>query len=131
MIIYLRPHHLMCMQNFVGKGYSQDFTDNMTNIINYLKAHADDKIIKITFDEDNLCSKCPNRGLGKCLVATQHDKGYFNALHIDINKKYSWNDVKQLINQHINYKVFTNICSNCRWFYICNEIQQNSKTNLG
>lgn len=25
----IRPHHLMCMQAYIGKGYSKDFIENM------------------------------------------------------------------------------------------------------
>ncbi len=122
MIIYLRPHHLICMQNFIGKGYNSEFTDNMASIISYLKNHADEKLIKITFDEDNICAKCPNQELKKCLKVSQRDSDYFIVLRLDLNKVYSWNDIKQFIKKYLDYKTFSNICSNCQWFYICNNL---------
>ena len=127
MIIYIRPHHLVCMQHFIGKGYSPEFTDNMADIINYLKLHADKKIIKVVNTEDSVCINCPNNGLGKCSKAVQHDKDYFIVLRIDTDRSYSWNDIKQLIDQYLDYNTFVNICSNCKWFHICKELFQKQK----
>lgn len=38
MTIRLRPHHLLCMLSFVGKGYTPAFTANMASIISRLGA---------------------------------------------------------------------------------------------
>lgn len=34
----LRPHHLLCLLTYVGKGYSRDFTDNMDQVAQRLAA---------------------------------------------------------------------------------------------
>ena len=28
--LHLRPHHLLCLQTFVGRGYSEEFVEHMT-----------------------------------------------------------------------------------------------------
>lgn len=35
-LIHLRPHHLLCLQAFRGKGYSEDFVKKMTEVLNKL-----------------------------------------------------------------------------------------------
>ncbi|MDD7224175.1 MAG: DUF1284 domain-containing protein, partial [Lachnospiraceae bacterium] len=34
-MITLRPHHLLCTQGYSGKGYSDDFVENMDKIVDY------------------------------------------------------------------------------------------------
>ena len=55
----LRPHHLLCIQNFTGYGYNSDFTENMKLTVSELRENPD---TKITFVRgcDDLCVKCPN-----------------------------------------------------------------------
>lgn len=31
--VRLRPHHLLCMQTFVGNGYSEAFVENMKQVL--------------------------------------------------------------------------------------------------
>jgi len=54
----LRPHHLLCTQGYSGKGYSDDFVQNMTAITNRLRNEAG-IVINIVFSTDDICAKCP------------------------------------------------------------------------
>ncbi len=59
-MLLLRPHHLLCMQNFVGKGYSEAFTGNMKSI----KALYDaDAAFELWLGPDSVCAACPNIGM--------------------------------------------------------------------
>ena len=58
-MIKLRPHHLLCTQGYSGKGYSDDFVENMDKIVDYLRNNEDAKIM-LKFGDDDLCSRCPN-----------------------------------------------------------------------
>ena len=57
--ICLRPHHLLCLQTFVGHGYSPEFTAHMTYVKSLLDAdpHAP---ITLVNGPDDLCGHCPN-----------------------------------------------------------------------
>ena len=57
--IRLRPHHLLCLQTFVGHGYSPEFTKHMTYVKSLLDAdpHAP---ITLVNGPDDLCGHCPN-----------------------------------------------------------------------
>lgn len=61
-VIRLRPHHSLCMQFFVGKGYSEEFTKHMWEVVKLAK----DTMVEVTFDLDELCSACPNHETGIC-----------------------------------------------------------------
>ena len=57
--IYLRPHHLLCLQTFVGHGYSPEFTAHMTYVKSLLDADSHAPITLVN-GPDDLCGHCPN-----------------------------------------------------------------------
>ena len=52
----LRPHHLLCIQNFTGYGYNADFTENMKLTVSELRENPDTKIAFVRGCDD-LCVK--------------------------------------------------------------------------
>ena len=65
--IYLRPHHLLCLQTFVGHGYSPEFTAHMTYVKSLLDADSHAPITLVNGPDDlcgngpdDLCGHCPN-----------------------------------------------------------------------
>ena len=63
--IRLRPHHLLCLQTFVGHGYSPDFTKHMTYVKSLLTADPNTAITLVA-GPDDLCGHCPNCVDGSC-----------------------------------------------------------------
>lgn len=53
MTIYLRPHHLLCLLTYAGKGYSPAFTANMTVIAGRI---AGGEPIEIVAGPDDICA---------------------------------------------------------------------------
>ena len=56
----IRAHHILCMQGFQGHGYSEEFSQNMSEVIEYLKSNQE-QIIEITDDVDVVCKYCPHK----------------------------------------------------------------------
>jgi uncharacterized protein len=52
MTIRLRPHHLLCMLTFIGKGYTPAFVENYRNVAKRLSAG---ETIEIVEGPDDLC----------------------------------------------------------------------------
>jgi len=52
--IRLRPHHLLCMLTFAGKGYSPDFIANFDRITAQIASGT--QTIEITFAPDDICA---------------------------------------------------------------------------
>ncbi len=48
----LRGHHLICLNFFRGEGYSEDFIDNIYNIIKI-------ENLEVVAGPDDVCRKCP------------------------------------------------------------------------
>lgn len=59
----IRPHHGMCIAFFQGKGYSNEFTAHMSEMMHKLE---NDSTICITTQTDAICLKCPNNIQGIC-----------------------------------------------------------------
>ena len=64
-ILHLRPHHLLCLQTFVGLGYSEEFVRNMTRAKEAL-GRDPSTAIKLVRGADDLCGACPNCEEGHC-----------------------------------------------------------------
>jgi uncharacterized protein len=52
--IRIRPHHLLCMLTFVGKGYSPEFIANFERIARLIA--AGDQAVDIVFAPDDICA---------------------------------------------------------------------------
>ena len=53
MTVRLRPHHLLCMLTFIGKGYTAAFTENYIRIAARLSAGED---IEVVEGPDDVCA---------------------------------------------------------------------------
>ncbi len=53
MTVRLRPHHLLCMLTYVGKGYTSGFVENYDRVAARLNAGAED--IELVDGPDDIC----------------------------------------------------------------------------
>ena len=120
-MINLRPHHLLCILFFEGKGYNKEFTLNMQNIINNLSHNTK---IKLTLCTDEICKKCPNNKNNICLdnkKVSIFDKKVLSLCEIN-NIEYEF-DYKDLTNKVLDKIIFPgkrkDICGLCVWNEIC------------
>lgn len=126
-MLQIRPHHLLCINFFVGKGYSNDFTKNMYNVIKQLQQNPK---IKIHTNADTLCSKCPHNKLNICddnSKVLDYDAKTLSLLNLNFDDQISWNDAQKLVSNNILEKdLLKNICGDCKWFSICSHQLKNS-----
>jgi uncharacterized protein len=66
MAVQLRPHHLLCMLTFIGKGYSPAFVANLEQVVRRLATGAE--MVQIVAGPDDICAPL----LGKDGVADCH-----------------------------------------------------------
>lgn len=118
--IILRPHHLLCIKFFVGRGYSEEFTANMYKAIAALNENDS---VKITLSADTLCCACPNLNGKLCETEAKvcrYDKKTAEFLNLEDGKTYSYNDLKAKIEEKIfSQNKFDDICLDCEWSDIC------------
>ncbi|SHH15297.1 DUF1284 domain-containing protein [Tepidibacter thalassicus] len=119
MNLILRAHHLLCIQGYQGKGYNDEFVNNMTKITNTLKNNINTKI-KIISKTDFICSKCPNNiGNGLCkseIKVNSLDTKTIKLLELKENKTYTYKEILNTIKEKLTLEKFEYICKNCEWF---------------
>lgn len=121
-MLKIRPHHILCMKAYIGKGYSQNFNENMEKIINTLKENVNQQV-EVVFGLDDVCSKCPNN-MGNGLCKSQDKVESIDlkvSKHFKIKKgKYMYKDLQYKVYSNINEDKFMDICKSCEWYYITN-----------
>ncbi|MCL2555804.1 MAG: DUF1284 domain-containing protein [Firmicutes bacterium] len=116
-IIKLRPHHLLCLQGFSGKGYSTKFIENMAFIKQALSEQ--EAMIDLKFSSDDICAKCPHLiSKDLCQIAdTVKTKDNKVIKYFDLTQKlYNFNDLITQIKQKITPSILADICSDCAWY---------------
>lgn len=117
-MIKLRPHHLLCIQGYSGKGYSKEFVENMTEIVELIK--KENAQVQLIFLEDDICSKCPNLAENKiCKSDTVNiiDKKVIKYFKLE-EKIYKYDSLLKYIKSHITKEIMDDICGNCEWYSI-------------
>lgn len=125
--LMLRPHHSLCMQFFVGKGYSKEFTEYMYEVIKL----PPETSVDITFNLDTICGHCPNHPLGKCF---SHNKvlgidkkvaeicGYSKDMTIVLTDFLKNSKEKIILTGRLN-----EVCGNCSFIAICGPMAEKMK----
>jgi hypothetical protein len=118
-MINLRPHHLLCVQGFEGKGYSSNFIKNMAGITDKLK-NEKDTAVRVVFKTDDICAECPHK-IGENLCAGD-DKAqdidrkvreYFNIEE----KVYIYPEIIKKIKSGMTGEIMDDICGRCDWYH--------------
>ena len=110
----IRPHHLLCIRSYVGRGYSEEFTANMDKITAELKSGAPFTLVK---GKDDLCAHCPYC-TDECMTkekTDRYDKAVLDALKLEYGKEY----VYKIPDLNID-----DICSDCEWFTLCKKVTE-------
>ncbi len=127
-MVRLRPHHLLCIQLFTGRGYDERFTAHMKNVIRELEA---DTGVLVTEGCDEICSQCPNRTGDGCDSGDrvlQLDRRVLESLGTDCGRELRWKDAAASVHDRIlKTNVFDAICSECEWYALCRHIRERGK----
>ena len=122
MEIRLRPHHLLCIQKFIGRGYDGAFTNRLAEIVGHLSANPD---TKITLAEgcDEVCIKCPNNRAQVCTDGEKViflDEGVLEACNLKYGATDTWDSLSRTARERVfDTDNFERICGCCQWFDIC------------
>lgn len=116
----IRPHHGMCIAFFQGKGYSNEFTAHMSEMIHKLENNP---TICITAQTDTICLKCPNNKHGICETANkvaEYDRLVLVKCGLSEGTILPYSDFKKIVYEHILLPGRREeICGNCQWNEIC------------
>ncbi|MPL92101.1 hypothetical protein SDC9_38198 [bioreactor metagenome] len=117
--LHYRPHHFLCSLGFEGKGYSDAFTANMTEIvIGRLRTAAGPGVeIEVTAGADDICAPCPaRRGEGCDSAATidRLDAAHARALGLRPGDRLSWGEALERM-RALPAETLNEICAPCQW----------------
>lgn len=117
----LRPHHILCISHYVGKGYSEEFNIRMKELIKRL---GEGESFTPVFGSDDLCAACPNLIDGVCKSeekVKRYDKITAELLGLTENQSYTkeiFDTAKETV---LNRGRFDDVCFDCEWAYICHK----------
>ncbi len=122
MQIHLRPHHGICLLNFIGKGYSDDFSLNMSRMQQLLMEDPETRIT-ITKGADDLCQRCPNRRGSACtsLHPPLFDENVLRLTGLSYGQNVTWGAFSALTSP-LSLFHLEETCPNCEWLSLCKEI---------
>lgn len=118
----VRAHHGMCLAFFEGKGYSDEFTEHMGKIQQFLAGNPEVCIIAQT---DVICGPCPNNKDGICSSSekvAEYDKKVLSLCGIREGGRISWAAFEKLVRERIlESGRRQEICGDCQWDFICSK----------
>lgn len=116
----LRPHHLLCIGYFEGKGYSDGFSRSMAQIKEQTLQNPG---ITLQCCADEVCRACPNRVGNGCRTqekVMRYDREVLRLLEIEDGSYSDWKRLRNLAEEKIlNCGKRRQICGDCAWDEIC------------
>ena len=117
----IRPHHMLCLQFFEGKGYSESFVKNMMGIKETLE--KENTVVKIVDCADDICAGCPNNIGGKCKQEDSvrlHDQRVYRQVMDHVGNRAEWDDIVKAVRENIiEAGKVKEVCVECQWSEIC------------
>ena len=112
----LRGHHLLCTALFSGHGYSESFTQKMTELI---RAMQNGERLSVFIGADEVCAACPNRTAeGGCVLSTEdvekRDLAALRVLRLSPGEELTWAQAKSRLSL-LTEQDFQAVCGGCRW----------------
>ncbi len=116
----IRPHHLLCLSFFEGKGYSPAFVQNTSEILARLNQNA---TVDLTEGMDDICAACPHNQQGICESqdkVLRYDTAVLDELGLTPGERVSWNRLHEdTFYRLIQNGRFTALCGDCEWADLC------------
>ena len=126
MTVKLRPHHLLCIQNFTGSGYDAAFTAHLTALVQSLRAHPE-TIVTLTNGADDLCAVCPHLHDGVCASAQKVaalDGNVCRVCGVMPGQTAAWSVfAEQAAEKILRTPEFHQICACCDWYPLCRQTE--------
>lgn len=129
-IIYLRPHHALCLRFYRGEGYSDTFNEGMAAIARSLAGGK--ALVRITSGTDDICKSCPRAIGGICLdegKSGRYDEITARIASLKPNDTFTWTSLKARLDETVfSGDQFSLIYLDCTWAYMCRSTQKH-RTN--
>lgn len=137
--MFLRGHHLLCIQGFRGAGYSEEFVENMKEIVAEFRNEELDFPIKVLVGFDNACMACPHRGERICEAnegSQKHvlsmDQKVIKHLGLTSGRIYQKSTLYEVVATKVEPADLDELCKGCSWlqYGVCKEGIAEMKENF-
>lgn len=128
MTVRLRPHHLLCMLTYVGRGYTPDFTANYDAVVERLGAGED---IRLVAGPDDVCTPllatpgchCHNESAALRDDAAADAVGRLLGTELDIDTSLVL-DADRLARLRAAFadETIRAACTGCEWSDLCTSV---------
>ncbi|ARP51197.1 MULTISPECIES: DUF1284 domain-containing protein [Caproicibacterium] len=120
----LRPHHGLCLLHYIGRGYSDAFTQNMSKKAVHLREEPDTEIVLCT-QTDSLCDSCPNRCGTHCSSEKpkRYDEAVLRLCGLQAAQTLPWRELRRRCRQ-LAQSGMESVCGDCQWFTLCREVER-------
>lgn len=135
----LRVHHLLCTLGFRGLGYSENFVENMSRLVDQLHS-SPAALIEITDKPDDICLPCPFLGASGCQQkgseseerVRNRDRAVIEKLGLTVGLRLSWAEIARKIGTLVNTGDLDKLCQECDWlpYGYCTEGLKNLKSRF-
>jgi len=123
----LRPHHALCLQFFIGEGYSDNFVVGMAGVQKLLRENPD-RMILLVGGVDRICAGCPNNRGGVCETSeksNRYDRKCLSKCGLSVGEVLPWRELERAVKASIAFSPAARaaVCSDCRWDSLCRKQQ--------
>lgn len=122
MICRIRAHHGVCLSFFRGKGYNNEFTQNMWAMKEKLEENPE---VILLCGVDDVCAHCPNSQEGNCVSgekAERYDGQVLEHCGLISGTSIRWKEFQKMVREQIiDAGEREKICGDCQWNDICKE----------
>ncbi|HCK33249.1 MAG: 2Fe-2S ferredoxin [Micavibrio sp.] len=125
-MIKLRPHHLLCILTYVGKGYSKPFTENFDAICE--RINQGERNVEIIKGPDDVCAPrlCDPEDT-KCHCydqdITDSDAKALNDLNLNYGDTLILSPEKITeLREGFAQKTIRKACIDCQWYGLCTDV---------
>lgn len=121
-ILHLRPHHGMCILNYRGHGYSDEFSMHMSATVRHLMEHPETEIV-LEDHCDDLCAHCPHREGTACTSPhpALFDHNVLVSTGLTAAQHLTWNEFSARTNPYTLHHL-DEMCPDCNWLDLCKRI---------
>ncbi|MDO4567541.1 MAG: DUF1284 domain-containing protein [Clostridia bacterium] len=115
-MIRLRAHHILCLAQFVGKGYDERFTAYVSALPRALRSER--SIIITAAEPDEMCLHCPNMSGGRCLLGecdvAAKDAAALTVLELTAGSACTVDELNSKLGA-LSLESYELVCGGCRW----------------
>ncbi len=116
---YFRVHHILCTSLYEGKGYSGAFCENMSSVVERLRANPEEELVPVA-EPDVICAGCPNRTeQGECAQnqnsVVEKDRFLAEQLGISTGRVSTYRELCRQAAGKMTREIFARSCETCDW----------------